>query len=241
MVRLLNSGAVLLFAFLPAIPAVGQAAPKPAPQTVQAELTTTIKASKAKPGDAIIARTVTALISAPGQVIPIGSKLRGHVRQVEFSPDKPHASMVAISFEEAEIANGRVLPLNLTIEAVMVPSATPSKEEGAKKTVSRDPGPLPNNQPVRRTAAKSSGTANQATKNSNSTGRQGIPDALPSGPGPGETKVRAAHAGSVIGLADVTLDIDDGPAHASLFRSPKSLKLSSGLQLMLTVPSDETH
>jgi hypothetical protein len=45
-----------------------------------------------------------------------------------------------------------------------------------------------------------------------------------------------AQAGSVIGLRGVTLEVDDGPQHASKFRAEgKNLQLKPGLQLMLGV------
>ena len=44
----------------------------------------------------------------------------------------------------------------------------------------------------------------------------------------------AAHSGLVIGMPGVTLEVDDGPQHASKFVSAgKELQLKSGLQLML--------
>ena len=45
-----------------------------------------------------------------------------------------------------------------------------------------------------------------------------------------------AQAGSVIGMRGVTLEIDDGPQHASKFPAEgKNLQLKPGLQLMLGV------
>jgi len=44
------------------------------------------------------------------------------------------------------------------------------------------------------------------------------------------------HTGSVIGMPDVTLEVDEGPQHASKFTSSgKELQLKSGLELMLAV------
>jgi hypothetical protein len=46
----------------------------------------------------------------------------------------------------------------------------------------------------------------------------------------------AAQAGSVIGMPDVTLQVDDSPQHASKFESSgKELQLKQGLQFMLAV------
>ena len=198
MVRLLNSSAAFLFAFLSAFPTAGQAAPKPAPQTVQAELNTTIKAKTTKPGDAISARTVTPLILAPGQVIPVGSTLRGHVRQVEFASEKPHASLLAISFEQAEIAKGHVLPLNLTVEAVMMPSAAASQNNGMQKLASPSSGPLPNDQPLHGSAYKLSDTTSEITQNPNSLGHEGITNTTPSGTG----AWRRRSPGGALGVCD---------------------------------------
>jgi hypothetical protein len=60
-----------------------------------------------------------------------------------------------------------------------------------------------------------------------------LPGADPSKP----DKDTAAHAGSVIGMPGVTLEVDDSPRHASKFTSTgKKLQLKQGLQLMLGVP-----
>jgi hypothetical protein len=46
-----------------------------------------------------------------------------------------------------------------------------------------------------------------------------------------------AHAGSVIGMPGITLQVDESPLHASKFESTgKKLQLKQGLQLMLGVP-----
>jgi hypothetical protein len=60
-----------------------------------------------------------------------------------------------------------------------------------------------------------------------------MPGGDPSKPAPDT----AAHAGSVIGMTGITLEVDDSPQHASKFESTgKKLQLKPGLQLMLGVP-----
>jgi hypothetical protein len=55
---------------------------------------------------------------------------------------------------------------------------------------------------------------------------------------PGESpKSQAAQTGAVIGMAGVSLQVDDSPRHESKFASDgKELQLNKGLQLMLAVP-----
>lgn len=239
MTRFLNSSVAFLIVLLTGAAASGQTVTNSASQSLQAELTTTIKAKTAKPGDAISARTVTALIVAPGQVIPIGSTLRGHIRQVEFAPDKPHASLIAISFERAEIPKGQALPLNLTVQAVMMPQASGSQNDGTKTLASPTSGPLPNDHPLSGGAYRLSDTTSTMLKDPASLGHEGITDTNnPSKTA--DTKVQAAHSGSVIGMPGVTLEVSDGPDHSSAFRSAKALELNSGLQLMLTLAPSET-
>ncbi len=239
MTRLLHLGVGFLCVLLTGVAASGQAVTNSAPPSLQAELTTAIKSKSAKPGDAISARTVTALIIAPGQVIPLGSTLRGHVRQVEFASDKPHASLISISFEQAEIPKGPALSLNMTVQAVMMPSASGSQNDGMKTLASPTSGPLPNDHPLSGGAYRLSDTTSTMLKDPASLGHEGITNT--NNPAKtSNTKVQAAHAGSVIGMPGVTLEVSDGPDHSSVFRSAKSLELSSGIQLILTVAPNET-
>jgi hypothetical protein len=69
------------------------------------------------------------------------------------------------------------------------------------------------------------------------TTQQAAPNARPDSGGvvqPGRPV--AAQAGSMIGMPDVTLQVDDSPQHASKFESSgKELQLRQGLQFMLAV------
>jgi hypothetical protein len=53
----------------------------------------------------------------------------------------------------------------------------------------------------------------------------------------GDQSTTAGQAGSVVGMPGVTLQVDDGPQHASKFESSaKKFQLKQGLQLMLAIP-----
>lgn len=136
--------------------------------TIQAELLTTLKVKKAKAGDVVKARAVTAVPLPDGTSLSSGAILIGEVRAVE-----PNA--ISISFDRVEV-DGKNSQLALSVRAAMMSGGS-------------DPRP---------------------------------------------SRQVSAHSGSVIGMPGVSLDIDEGPQHASKFVSDgKDLQLKQGLQLML--------
>jgi hypothetical protein len=137
---------------------------------IQAELLTTLKVKKAKAGDVVKARAVTAVPLPDGTSLSSGAILVGEVRAVE-----PNA--ISISFDRVE-GDGKNSQLALSVRAAMMSGGSAS-----------DPRP---------------------------------------------SRQVSAHSGSVIGMPGVSLDIDEGPQHASKFVSDgKDLQLKQGLQLML--------
>ena len=183
---------------------------------LQVELVKTIKAKKAKAGDVVKARAVQALVLAGGVTIPQGSTIVGEVRSVD-------EKSIAISFDQAEI-KGTTVPVKLSIRGAMMPGAAPMREGGSSAPVASS---TPASQPMHGAA--------QATGN-----RTAAAVPVPAG-GASEPISQPGHAvaaqtGSVIGMPGVTLEVDEGPQHASKFTTAdKELQLKSGLQLMLAV------
>jgi hypothetical protein len=85
---------------------------------IQAELSKTIKAKSAKPGDAVSASTANAVVLPDGIKVPKGTILLGEVRAA--SP-----ASLAISFDQAELG-GKKTPLSLSIRAAMLPTGPQS-------------------------------------------------------------------------------------------------------------------
>jgi hypothetical protein len=176
-------------------------------QFIQAELLKTIKAKKAKVGDVVKARAVQAAILPGGVTIPEGSTLVGEVRSA-------NENSLTISFDQAQV-KGKDVPVKLSIRGAMMPGEAPSLPGGGSSSVE-------------------SGTRGGRPMHGAS-----APAELPANsPSEGLTPGRnvAGQTGAVIGMAGVTLEVDEGPQHASKFASSeKELQLKSGLQLMLAV------
>jgi len=214
---------------------LGQQATTSTPQRIQAELLDTIKTKKAKPGDIVKALTTSALVLPKRPVIPIGSKLFGHIHAVEAGGPEGSTSSVAISFDEVEVKRGQRLPLQLSIRAALMPSAMP-------QTSSTEPVRKPTVEPVHKMNDPSVGADRPMSGGRYTLGDtaaasvyapQSSADSQSSSTGPGAVTVRP---GSVVGMPGVELELDDGPAHASKFKSThKNLELQQGLVMGLAV------
>jgi hypothetical protein len=183
-------------------------------QFVQAELVKTIKAKSAKVGDPVKARAVSAVLLPGGVAIPEGTILIGEVRAAD-------SNALSISFDEAELS-GKKTPLSLSIRAALMPGGPQKSSGGASVDAA-----APNVHPMKGGPATSVPTT---TQNATATASPDSGGVVQSG------RPVAAQAGSVIGMPEVTLQVDDSPQHASKFESSgKELQLKQGLQLMLAV------
>jgi len=185
-------------------------------QFIQAELLKTIQARKAKVGDVVNARAVQALIVRGGPTIPEGTVLLGKVRTAG-------GNFLAISFDEVKLSH-RTTPLKLSIRAAMMPDGPQA---------ARDMGSSPPEDSSSPRRAIPSGDfdhrpASAASRQPAATGTAAS-EASQSG------RNVAGQTGSVIGMPGVTLQVDEGPEHASRFAAEKELQLKGGLQFMLAV------
>lgn len=121
----ISSAAVFLAGLLGSVAANGQSGVPPSgnrtsaarSETLQIELTSTVRANKAKVGDAVKARTVTALILPNQTVVPEGSKLIGRVCVANFERNGANGAAIGIAFDEVRMKRGEKLRLNLSIRA----------------------------------------------------------------------------------------------------------------------------
>jgi hypothetical protein len=240
----LSRGLLVLTVLLGLATVSAQTSGPPVSQDLQVELATSVKAKKAKAGDAVSAVTVVPVTLAKGVVIPAGSKVLGHVRQVEADSAERHTSSISLSFEEVVVKKGQTVPLNCFIRAGMMPALRGVSAQGMDQGQTIAPTQMPSR------GGMSGGTMGGGMMGGgmgggmNGMGGGGMggssasssPPALPSAPQPQETpKPVAAHNGEVIGMRGVELQVS-GADHLSTFRSThKNLELDEGLQLMLVV------
>lgn len=204
--------------------------PKPSDLDLQVQLTATIKAKKAKVGDAVSAVTVAPITLPQGLVIPAESKVTGHVRQVEPDSGDAHTSFIALSFDEIALKNGQKVPLNCFVRAALLPGGkgTTAPEGQTNPMLSPNRGAINGGMG----GAISAGTAGGMI--AGTPVANGVPSPTPAAEAKPAEPV-AAHTGQVIGMPGVELKVTN-PDHLSVFKSAhKNLELEEGMQLMLDV------
>src|SRR6185503_19002422 len=87
---------------------------------MNATLERSVDARRAKPGDQVTAKTNESYTTASGMTIPRGSRLVGRVTDARAHArgEGEAASQLGIAFERAELPDGRVVPMQATIQAV---------------------------------------------------------------------------------------------------------------------------
>lgn len=117
-----NITAAVFFSILGVSP-VCVAATVPSTTAVPVQFTHTIDASKAKPGDAVTARTLQVIVLPDGQLIPKGTTVLGHVvaaNPFQFN-STPYAvqtaSSLSVHFDSLR-EKGETIPVSLSVRAL---------------------------------------------------------------------------------------------------------------------------
>jgi hypothetical protein len=103
---------------------------------VTGELVDKLDSKSAKQGDNVVVKTDENLRISEGTEIPMGSKLIGHITNVQPRGDGKENSQIAIQFDRAELKDGR----SLAIESV-IRSVRPPVNEQANSGISTPSGP----------------------------------------------------------------------------------------------------
>ena len=211
----------------------------------RADLTKSVDAHKAKVGDEVTAKAAQDVKSAGQVIVPKGSKIIGHVTQVQSQAAGDSQSAVGIAFDHAILKNGSVVPMNATIQAIASaqsaaaassdsmmepmaspmgsPSAVPQRSSpGLVGTAGSSTGAV-----VRNTVGTTGGLGSTAsgTVNGTATGA--------AGPISGNGQLSNSAQG-VVGLSGIALNA--GSQHDSVISSPKgNVKLDGGTQMVLVV------
>jgi hypothetical protein len=102
---------------------------------VTGELVDKLDSKSAKQGDSVVVKTDENLQISEGTEIPKGSKLIGHVTNVQPRGDGKENSQIAIQFDRAELKGGKTLPIESVIQSV-----SPAGDSQAMSGVSNPPG-----------------------------------------------------------------------------------------------------
>jgi hypothetical protein len=109
-----------------AVPATSTASsPEPANlqlRPVNCVLVTKIDTKNAKAGEPVTVKTMEAATTASGVVLPKGSKILGHVVDVQAFNKENANSKVTLQFDQAELKDGKTLPIKSLLASV-APSA----------------------------------------------------------------------------------------------------------------------
>ncbi len=85
---------------------------------VTGELVTKLDTKSAKTGDSVIVKTTENATTSGGIEIPKGSKIVGHVTDVQAQGQEGDNSRLTIQFDEADIKGGQNMPIRSVIESV---------------------------------------------------------------------------------------------------------------------------
>jgi hypothetical protein len=101
-------------------------------QPVKGELVRRLDSKTARTGDSVVVKTKEPLKIVDGTVIPKGSKLVGHVTEVQAHGKDQENAKLAIQFDHAELKDGESLAIHSVIESVApAPDAAEVGAEGS--------------------------------------------------------------------------------------------------------------
>lgn len=213
-------------------PAAGTARIAPG-SVIPVQLTKTIDAKKAKPGDEVVAKVTMDLKSNSGEiVVPKDTKVVGHVTEAQARGKEQKESQVGIAFDHAVLKSGDV-NLPMSIQAVIAPPTNDANAGGG------DPG-LP---------AGGGGTATSPMGGGRSGSMGSAGQTQPSSPAPNSvpttgTDTQQGNArppinGStqgVVGISNLKLEAGQNATQGSVLSSEKNnVKVESGTMLLLKV------
>jgi hypothetical protein len=96
---------------------------------VSAQLTKSIDSKHAKVGEEVLAKTTRNATLADGTKLPKGSRLIGHVTQVQAKSRAQHDGQLAFSFDHAILRNGREVPIHAVMESIAAPAPLTASDD----------------------------------------------------------------------------------------------------------------
>jgi hypothetical protein len=214
---------------------------------IQAELSKSLDAKKAKQGDQVSAKTTEDVRSNGKVVIPKGSKLIGHITEAKASTKEDSNSNLTIAWDKAVLKHGQEIPVQASIQAIGRPrsAAMGSVDEGGgvAEGPATSSGPAMRSQPGGSMGSRSGGSLPGAVGDTAGgvagaagsaaggvAGTAGSATGLPAG----GTLDATAHG--VAGLQGISLNTQASATQGSELRSNHgNVRLESGTQLVLRV------
>ncbi len=89
---------------------------------ISAELTDTMNSKKAKVGDAVSAKTLSAARISDGTTLPKGTKLMGHVTEVQARAGDQRDGHLSFIFDRAVLKDGQEVGIRATLRSITAPA-----------------------------------------------------------------------------------------------------------------------
>ena len=205
---------------------------------IPAELSKSVDAKKAKPGDQVVAKTTQDMLANGRVVIPHGSKIIGHVTQAKAREKGESESTLGLAFDKIVMKDGRELPLNATLQAIAAaPSNAAMNSEPTGEPMGAPGGGAPGRPGgggaiggVGQTAGNVAGTATSTAGNVGRTAGSTVGGATGAA---GNARLNTNSQG-VVGLSGLSLNAGADASQGAVISSQnKNVKLDSGTELML--------
>lgn len=190
---------------------------------IPAELSKSLDAKKAQPGDKFEAKTTIDMLSHGQIVIPRNSKIEGHVTSAKARTKESPDSALGIVFDRILIKDGRELPMQAAIQAIATPLIINNDAPGTPAAIgTAPPGPQSGNVG----AAEAPGTALSSSPQIPSMAAPST--AAPARPGGALT----SESQGAVGMKGTVL-ISSAKEANVITSSSHNVHLDSGTQLML--------
>ena len=215
----------------------GQAARIAPGSVIPVQLTKTIDAKKAKPGDEVVAKVTMDLKTNSGEVIvPKDTKVTGHVTEAQARSKEQKESQVVITFDHASLKSGDVA-LPMSIQAVIAPpsnNANNSPSTGGESTGAPAAGGGTANPSMGGGRTGSAGNSGQAQP---SGGQPNAPTTSTDAQQQGSTRPQiTGSTQGVVGISNLKLEAGQNATQGSVLSSEKNnVKVESGTMLLLKV------
>lgn len=199
---------------------------------IPVQLSKTIDAKKAKPGEEVDAQVTEDLKADNGEIIvPKNMKIVGRVTEAQARKKEQKESQVGIAFDRAVLKDGEV-PLPMSIQAVIAPPTNNANNGGADQAPAT--GGSPTASPVG--AGRNASTGGGQTQSSNpAPNAVGTPTTSTSSESNAHPQIDGNTQG-VVGISNLKLEPAPTGAQGSVLTSDKNnVKVESGTFMLLRV------
>ena len=202
---------------------------------IPVQLTKTIDAKKAKPGDEVVAKVTMDMKTNSGEVVvPKDTKVVGHVTEAQARNKEQKESQVGIAFDHAVLKNGDV-NLPMSIQAVIAPPSNNANSGGGGDQGAPAGGGGTATSSMGGGRSGSTGSAGQTQASSPA------PNSVPTTGSDTQQQGNArppinGNTQGVVGISNLKLEAGQNTTQGSVLSSEKNnVKVESGTMLLLKV------